>query len=64
MALKGLEAIPQKALKLQLAENVPDQKKFWHHGPVVDDTFDQKIPKNIIIEEMPEFNKYYDELYL
>jgi len=61
---KGARGYTPKGIETAVGENVPDQKEFWHHGPVVDDTFDQKIPKNIVIEEMPEFNKYYDELYL
>ena len=61
---KGARGYTPKGIETAVGENIPDQKEFWHHGPVVDDTFDQKIPKNIIIEEMPEFNKYYDELYL
>ena len=61
---KGARGYTPKGIETAVGENVPDQKEFWHHGPVVDDTFDQKIPKNIIIEEIPEFNKYYDELYL
>ena len=61
---KGARGYTPKGIETAVGENVPDQKEFWHHGPVVDETFDQKIPKNIIIEEMPEFNKYYDELYL
>ena len=61
---KGARGYTPKGIETAVGENVPDQKEFWHHGPVVDDTFDQKIPKNIIIDEMPEFNKYYDELYL
>mgnify|MGYP001212333278 FL=1 len=60
---KGARGYTPKGIETAVGENVPDQKEFWHHGPVVDDTFDQKIPKNIIIEEIPEFNKYYDELY-
>ena len=61
---KGARGYTPKGIETAVDENVPDQTEFWHHGPVVDDTFDQKIPKNIIIDEMPEFNKYYDELYL
>ena len=61
---KGARGYTPKGIETAVGENVPDQKEFWHHGPVVDDTFDQKIPKNIIIDEIPEFNKYYDELYL
>lgn len=61
---KGARGYTPKGIETAVGENVPDQKEFWHHGPVVDDTFDQKIPKNIIIDEMPEFNKYYNELYL
>ena len=61
---KGARGYTPKGIETAVGENVPDQKEFWHHGPVVDDTFDQKIPKNIVIEELPEFNQYYDELYL
>ena len=60
---KGARGYTPKGIETAVGENVPDQKEFWHHGPVVDDTFDQKIPKNIVIEEIPEFNKFYDELY-
>ena len=60
---KGARGYTPKGIETAVGENVPDQKEFWHHGPVVDDTFDQKIPKNIIIDEMPEFNKYYDVFF-
>jgi isopenicillin N synthase-like dioxygenase len=25
-----------------LGETVPDLKEFWHHGPVIDETYDRK----------------------
>ena len=46
-----------------LGETIPDLKEFWHHGPVIDDSFDEKIPKNLIIEQVPQFNSNFDELY-
>ena len=42
---KGARGYTPKGIETAVGENVPDQKEFWHHGPVVDDTFDQKIPK-------------------
>jgi isopenicillin N synthase-like dioxygenase len=46
-----------------LGETVPDLKEFWHHGPVVDDTYDNRIMKNIHIDEIKEFNKVFDDLF-
>lgn len=46
-----------------LGETVPDLKEFWHHGPVIDDSFDKKIPKNLIIKQIPNFNENFDNLY-
>ena len=47
-----------------LGETVPDLKEFWHHGPVVDDTYDHRIMKNINVDEIKEFNKVFDNLFV
>tara|TARA_B100000927_G_C16426132_1_gene453545 strand:- start:358 stop:1260 length:903 start_codon:yes stop_codon:yes gene_type:complete len=60
---KGARGYTPKGIETAVGEKIADQKEFWHHGPVVDDSFDKKIPKNLIIEQLPEFNKNFDELY-
>ena len=47
-----------------LGEKVPDLKEFWHHGPVVDKSFDNRIKKNIYISEIDEFNETFDKLFI
>ena len=47
-----------------LGEKVPDLKEFWHHGPVVDKSFDERIKKNIYISEIDEFNETFDKLFI
>ena len=46
-----------------LGETVPDLKEFWHHGPVIDDSFDKRIMKNIYVNEIDKFNTIFDELF-
>lgn len=46
-----------------LGETTPDMKEFWHHGPVIDDSFDSRIVPNIDVVEIPEFNSQFDELF-
>ena len=46
-----------------LGETIPDLKEFWHHGPVIDDSFDKRIMKNIYVNEIDEFNTVFDELF-
>jgi len=46
-----------------LGETVPDLKEFWHHGPVIDDSYDERIMKNIYVNEINEFNTVFDELF-
>jgi isopenicillin N synthase-like dioxygenase len=46
-----------------LGETIPDLKEFWHHGPVIDDSFDKRIVKNIYVNEIDEFNTVFDELF-
>tara|TARA_Y100000817_G_scaffold283333_1_gene249182 strand:+ start:1120 stop:2025 length:906 start_codon:yes stop_codon:yes gene_type:complete len=46
-----------------VGEKTPDLKEFWHHGPVIDKTFDIRISKNIEVPELPNFNKQFDLLF-
>ena len=46
-----------------LGETVPDLKEFWHHGPVIDDSYDERIMKNIYVNQIDEFNAVFDELF-
>ena len=46
---KGARGYTPKGIETAVGEKIADQKEFWHHGPVVDDSFDKKIPKNLII---------------
>ena len=47
-----------------LGENVPDLKEFWHHGPQVNESFDSRIASNIKVNEVTDFNKDFDKLFL
>jgi len=60
---KGARGYTPKGIETAVGEKIPDQKEFWHHGPQVDPSFDQRIPANLIIKEVPDFNKNFDELY-
>ena len=46
-----------------LGETVPDLKEFWHHGPVIDSSFDKRILKNIVVSEIDNFNNIFDKLF-
>ena len=46
-----------------LGETTPDLKEFWHHGPVIDDSFDPRITSNVTVAEIPEFNSQFDVLF-
>ena len=46
-----------------LGETVPDLKEFWHHGPIIDKTFDNRIMKNIHVNEIKDFNEVFDKLF-
>ncbi|MAR95033.1 MAG: 2OG-Fe(II) oxygenase [Gammaproteobacteria bacterium] len=61
---KGARGYTPKGIETAVGEKIADQKEFWHHGPLVDDTYDRKIPKNISINEIKDFNKHFDNLYL
>ena len=60
---KGARGYTPKGIETAVGEKIADQKEFWHHGPVIDDSFDEKIPKNLNIEQVPQFNSNFDELY-
>ena len=61
---KGARGYTPKGIETAVGEKIADQKEFWHHGPVIDDSFDKKIPKNLIIDEISNFNENFDTLYL
>jgi len=46
-----------------LGETVPDLKEFWHHGPIVDSSYDSRIMKNILVNEIDNFNNVFDDLF-
>ena len=46
-----------------LGETVPDLKEFWHHGPVIDDTYDERIMKNVYVNEIERFNNFLDDVF-
>ena len=60
---KGARGYTPKGIETAVGEKIADQKEFWHHVPVIDDTYDDKIPQNLNITQVPEFNKYFDSLY-
>ena len=46
-----------------VGETTPDIKEFWHHGPMIDDSYDSRISKNIMVSEIPGFNDHFDILF-
>ncbi len=46
-----------------LGETVPDLKEFWHHGPIIDESFDSRIMENITVNEIKNFNNVFDTLF-
>ena len=46
-----------------LGETVPDLKEFWHHGPIVDSSYDPRIMKNVLVNEIDDFNNVFDDLF-
>tara|TARA_B100001250_G_scaffold352458_1_gene325229 strand:+ start:66 stop:968 length:903 start_codon:yes stop_codon:yes gene_type:complete len=60
---KGARGYTPKGIETAVGEKIADQKEFWHHGPVVNETYDEKIPTNIDIKEVEDFNKHFDNLY-
>jgi isopenicillin N synthase-like dioxygenase len=60
---KGARGYTPKGIETAVGEKIADQKEFWHHGPLIDETYDKNIPENLNISQVPEFNKHFDELY-
>jgi len=46
-----------------LGEKVPDLKEFWHHGPKVDGTYDNRIKGNLSVKEIDNFGSHFDDLF-
>ena len=46
-----------------LGEKVPDLKEFWHHGPQVDNTYDDRIKGNLSVKEIDNFGSHFDDLF-
>ena len=46
-----------------LGESVPDLKEFWHHGPIIDSSYDPRIMKNVLVNEIDGFNSVFDDLF-
>ena len=61
--LKGARGYTPIGIETAVGEKIADQKEFWHHGPVTDDSYDASIPENMYIEELPEFNTSFDNLF-
>ena len=70
--IKNTYAHPEKAgargytpfgKETAVGETTPDLKEFWHHGPVVDDSYDPRISKNISVSEISGFNEQFDLLF-
>ena len=71
-AVKKTYAHPEKAgargytpygKETAVGETTPDLKEFWHHGPMVDDSYDPRISKNILVSEISDFNDQFDILF-
>ena len=70
--IKNTYAHPEKAgargytpygKETAVGETTPDLKEFWHHGPIIDDSFDHRISENISVSEIPKFNDQFDILF-
>jgi|TARA_B100000767_G_C19754433_1_gene532252 isopenicillin N synthase-like dioxygenase len=61
---KGARGYTPSGIETAVGEKIADQKEFWHHGPIVDSSYESNIPSNISINEIKDFNKNFDELYL
>ena len=46
-----------------VGETTPDLKEFWHHGPMIDDSYDSRLSENISVSEIPGFNDQFDILF-
>jgi isopenicillin N synthase-like dioxygenase len=71
-SVKNTYAHPEKAgargytpygKETAVGEKTPDLKEFWHHGPMIDDSYDHRISKNILVSEISDFNDQFDLLF-
>ena len=71
-AVKNIYAHPEKAgargytpfgKETAVGETTPDLKEFWHHGPMINDSYDPRISKNILVSELSDFNDQFDILF-
>ena len=62
-SLKGARGYTPFGIETAVGESVADLKEFWHHGPIIDNSYSSKIPKNITIKELADFNKNFDMLF-
>ena len=71
-AVKNTYAHPEKAgargytpfgKETAVGETTPDLKEFWHHGPLVNYSYDPRISKNILVSELSDFNDQFDILF-
>ena len=67
--IKNTYAHPEKAgargytpfgKETAVGETTPDLKEFWHHGPMIDDSYDSRISGNISVSEISDFNSQFD----
>ena len=53
---KGARGYTPKGIETAVGEKIADQKEFWHHGPVIDESFDKKIPQNLSIDHIEDLS--------
>ena len=67
--IKNTYAHPEKAgargytpfgKETAVGETTPDLKEFWHHGPMIDNSYDSRISGNISVTEISDFNSQFD----
>ena len=72
LAIKNKLSHPEKAgargytpfgKETALGETVPDLKEFWHHGPVIDDSYDRRIMSNVDVSDLEGFDELFDQLF-
>ena len=62
--LAGARGYTPFGIETALGEDIPDLKEFWHHGPVIDKSYDNRIQENIISSEIKNFNTSFDKLFI
>ena len=62
-AIGGARGYTPFGIETAVGESIADLKEFWHHGPITDTSYSSKIPKNIIIQELEDFNRNFDLLF-